>query len=127
MRELRGEPCQEIEEFALAKQEIVCSRSFGERITDYEATRQDICSYAARGRKATRRASVLPVQFGVRETSPFSAEPYYGNHAGTKLLTPTQDTRDIIAAAMRCLDTVCAMATGTRKRALCWVTFSARA
>lgn len=40
------------------------------------------------------------------KTSPFSAEPYYGNHAGTTLLTPTQDTRDIIAAATRCLDAV---------------------
>ncbi|CCJ84124.1 Error-prone, lesion bypass DNA polymerase V (UmuC) [Cronobacter dublinensis 582] len=48
VRELRGEPCLEIEEFAPAKQEIVCSRSFGERITDYEAMRQAICSYRAR-------------------------------------------------------------------------------
>ncbi len=67
VRELRGEPCLEIEELAPAKQEIVCSRSFGERITDYEAMRQAICSYAARGGKAPRRASVLPVHFGVRE------------------------------------------------------------
>ncbi|MCZ5975427.1 DNA polymerase V subunit UmuC, partial [Escherichia coli] len=29
VRELRGEPCLEMEEFAPAKQEIVCSRSFG--------------------------------------------------------------------------------------------------
>ncbi|EOC0041441.1 DUF4113 domain-containing protein [Cronobacter turicensis] len=29
-----------------------------------------------------------------------------GNHAGKKLLTPTQDTRDIIAATTRCLDAV---------------------
>jgi len=33
-------------------------------------------------------------------------EPYYGNHVGTKLLTPTQDTRDIIAAATRCQDAI---------------------
>ncbi|WP_422678888.1 hypothetical protein, partial [Citrobacter cronae] len=29
--------------FAPVKQEIVCSRSFGERITDYDAMRQAIC------------------------------------------------------------------------------------
>lgn len=29
VRELRGEPCLELEEFAPVKQEIVCSRSFG--------------------------------------------------------------------------------------------------
>lgn len=39
VRELRGEPCLELEEFAPAKQEIVCSRSFGERVTDYEEMR----------------------------------------------------------------------------------------
>jgi nucleotidyltransferase/DNA polymerase involved in DNA repair len=31
-------------------------------------------------------------------------EPYYGNSASLKLLTPTQDSRDIIAAATNCLD-----------------------
>lgn len=61
VRELRGEPCLELEEFAPVKQEIVCSRSFGERISDYEQVRQAICAYAARGAKATRRAPVLPL------------------------------------------------------------------
>lgn len=40
VRELRGEPCLELEEFAPVKQEIVCSRSFGERITEYDDVRQ---------------------------------------------------------------------------------------
>lgn len=48
VRELRGEPCLQLEEFAPTKQEIICSRSFGERITDYTSMRQAICSYAAR-------------------------------------------------------------------------------
>lgn len=36
VRELRGEPCLGLEEFAPVKQEIVCSRSFGQRISTYE-------------------------------------------------------------------------------------------
>ncbi|MCZ6128080.1 hypothetical protein O5853_32395, partial [Escherichia coli] len=40
VRELRGEPCLQLEEFATTKQEIICSRSFGERITDYPSMRQ---------------------------------------------------------------------------------------
>ncbi|WP_024559150.1 translesion error-prone DNA polymerase V subunit UmuC, partial [Franconibacter pulveris] len=35
VRELRGESCLGLEEFAPAKQEIICSRSFGERVSDY--------------------------------------------------------------------------------------------
>lgn len=48
VRELRGEPCLGLEEFAPVKQEIVCSRSFGGRITEYHEMRQAICSYASR-------------------------------------------------------------------------------
>lgn len=48
IRELRGEPCLELEEFAPTKQQIVCSRSFGGRITEYEDMRQAVCSYAER-------------------------------------------------------------------------------
>ena len=33
VRELRGEPCLELDEFSPTKQQIVCSRSFGYRIT----------------------------------------------------------------------------------------------
>lgn len=39
--------------------------------------------------------------------SPFAVtDPYYGNLAIEKLLIPAQDTRDIIAAAVRALDRV---------------------
>lgn len=62
VRELRGEPCLQLEEFAPTKQEIICSRSFGERITDYTSMRQAICSYAARAaEKTSQRASILSV------------------------------------------------------------------
>ncbi|MBL1517654.1 DUF4113 domain-containing protein, partial [Klebsiella pneumoniae] len=41
------------------------------------------------------------------KTSPFALnEPYYGNSASVKLLTPTQDSRDIITAATKCLDVI---------------------
>ncbi len=69
--------------------------------------RQAICSYAARAAEKLRGEHQFCRYISVFvKTSPFSAEPYYGNHAGTKLLTPTQDTRDIIAAATRCLNAV---------------------
>ncbi len=108
VRELCGEPCLGLEEFAPTKQEIVCSRSFGERITEYEQMRQAICSYAARGAEKLRgEHQYCRYVSAFVKTSPFAVkEQYYGNHASTKLLTPTQDTRDIIAAACRCLDAV---------------------
>lgn len=108
VRELRGEPCLELEEFAPVKQEIVCSRSFGERITDYDAMRQAICSYASRAAEKLRgEHQYCRFISTFVKTSPFALnEPYYGNSASIKLITPTQDSRDIIAAATRSLDAI---------------------
>lgn len=48
VRELRGEQCLELEEFSPTKQQIICSRSFGHRITQYSDMHQAICAYAER-------------------------------------------------------------------------------
>lgn len=108
VRELRGEPCLGIEEFAPVKQEIVCSRSFGGRITEYHEMRQAICSYASRAAEKLRgEHQYCRFISAFVKTSPFALnEPYYGNSASVKLLTPTQDSRDIIAAATKCLDAI---------------------
>lgn len=108
VRELRGEPCLELEEYAPVKQEIVCSRSFGERISDYDAMRQAICSYASRAAEKLRgEHQYCRFISTFVKTSPFALnEAYYGNSASVKLITPTQDSRDIIAAATRSLDAI---------------------
>ncbi|HHG8623516.1 TPA: Y-family DNA polymerase [Raoultella ornithinolytica] len=108
VRELRGDPCLGLEEFAPVKQEIVCSRSFGGRITEYYEMRQAICSYASRAAEKLRgEHQYCRFISAFVKTSPFALnEPYYGNSASVKLLTPTQDSRDIIGAATRCLDAI---------------------
>lgn len=108
VRELNGESCIPIEELPPAKQQICCSRSFGERITSKVAMQQALCQYATRAaeklrceRQFCRRISVF-----IR-TSPHAVnEVFYGNTAGEKLTLPTQDTRDIIEVAMRSLDRI---------------------
>ncbi|POT57663.1 DNA polymerase V subunit UmuC [Citrobacter amalonaticus] len=106
VRELRGESCLAQDEFAAAKQEIICSRSFGDRVTEYESMRQAICSYASRAAEKLRAEHQYCRHISAFvKTSPFAPnETYYGNTASVKLLTPTQDSRDIINAAVRCLD-----------------------
>ncbi|EIV7913079.1 TPA: Y-family DNA polymerase [Klebsiella pneumoniae] len=108
VRELRGETCLGLEEFAPIKQEIVCSRSFGGRITEYHEMRQAICSYASRAAEKLRgEHQYCRFISAFVKTSPFALnEPYYGNNASVKLLTPTQDSRDIITAATKCLDAI---------------------
>ncbi|ENA5240131.1 DNA polymerase V subunit UmuC, partial [Salmonella enterica] len=102
------ESCISLEEAPPPKQQIVCSRSFGERVTTYEAMRQAVCQHAERAAEKLRGERQFCRHIAVFvKTSPFAVtEPYYGNLASEKLLIPTQDTRDIIAAAVRALDRI---------------------
>ncbi|HCP24934.1 MAG TPA: DNA polymerase V subunit UmuC [Pantoea ananatis] len=108
VRELRGEPCLEIEEFAPTKQQIVCSRSFGSRITEYMDMRQAVCAFAERAAEKLRKERQYCKQIAVFvRTSPHAeGEVFYGNQANGKLLTPSNDTRDIIRVAMDALDQI---------------------
>lgn len=108
VRELNGESCISLEEAPPPKQQIIFSRSFGERITTYEAMRQAVCHYAERAAEKLRGERQFCRHIAVFvKTSPFAVnEPYYGNVASEKLMTPTQDTRDIIAASVKVLDRI---------------------
>jgi len=107
VRELNGESCIALEDAPPAKQQIVCSRSFGERVTTYEAMRQAVCKHAERAAEKLRGERQFCRQIAVFvKTSPFSAAPYYGNLASEKVYIPTRDTRDIIAAAISALDRI---------------------
>ena len=106
--DLRGEPCISLEEAPPPKQQIVCSRSFGERVTTYEAMRQAVCRHAERAAEKLRGEHQYCRHISAFiKTSPFAInEPCYGNLATEKLMTPTRDTRDIITAAVRALDRI---------------------
>ncbi|KQN50337.1 translesion error-prone DNA polymerase V subunit UmuC [Rouxiella silvae] len=108
VRELRGEPCLEMEDIAPTKQQIVCSRSFGDRVTHYALMREAICSHASRAAEKLRKEEQYCRHISAFiKTSPFApGEIYYGKIASTRIDIPTQDTRDIIAAATQCLDSV---------------------
>nr|WP_255434185.1 translesion error-prone DNA polymerase V subunit UmuC [Pantoea sp. WMus005] len=108
VRELRGESCLELESMTPVKQQIMCSRSFGSRISDYDQMREAVCAYAERAAEKLRRENQYCRQIGVFvRTSPHATdEPFYGNQSTGQLLIPTQDTRDIISVAIACLDNI---------------------
>ncbi|WP_415857543.1 translesion error-prone DNA polymerase V subunit UmuC [Vibrio parahaemolyticus] len=101
VRELNGESCIELEEIPPIKKQIVCSRSFGVKVTHFELLREAICEYATRAteklRKEQQQAKVMTVFI---RTSPFKDnEPQYSNSASGELLIPSCDTRDFIELA----------------------------
>jgi len=108
VRELNGESCIPLEEFVPAKQQIVCSRSFGERITSKVRMQEALCQYATRAAEKLRKERQFCRRISVFiRTSPHAqGEIFYGNSAGESLTIPTQDTRDVIEVAMRSLDRI---------------------
>ena len=99
VQELRGIPCAELEPIAQTKQQIICSRSFGERITQIGPMRQALAGYMERAAEKLRAEGQLcrHVTLFIR-SSPFSEqETYYSNQIATRLSMPTADTRELLA------------------------------
>ncbi|WP_049095230.1 translesion error-prone DNA polymerase V subunit UmuC [Klebsiella oxytoca] len=108
VRELRGESCLEPEEYMPTKQQIISSRSFSQKVSEYGPMREVICSHAVRAAERLRAQHQYCRYVSVfLKTSPFAGnDVYYGNDAGTEIHIPTQDSRDIVAAAVKCLETI---------------------
>lgn len=103
--ELNGESCLELEEVLASKQQIMCSKSFGTKITQLEHMSEAIAEYTARAGEKLRlekqQAKVLTVFV---QTSPFKGEQEaYSNSATGELVLPSHDTRDLNALAMQLL------------------------
>lgn len=99
VQELRGIPCAELERLAQAKQQIICSRSFGERITEIAPMQQALAGYMERAAEKLRAEGMCcrHVTLFIR-SSPFSErETHYGNQISTRLPIPTADTRELLA------------------------------
>ena len=108
VRELRGESCLEPEEYMPTKQQIISSRSFSQKVSEYGPMREAICSHAVRAAERLRAQHQYCRYVSVfLKTSPFAGnDVYYGNDAGTEIHIPTQDSRDIVAAAVKRLETI---------------------
>lgn len=108
VRELNGTPCLGLEEFTAPKEQIICSRSFGEKPSDEVSLHQAICAHAERAAEKLRAEHQFCKRVAVFiSTSPFSEnEVFYKNQAVTELAVPAQDSRDIINAAIKAFDTI---------------------
>lgn len=107
-RELRGECCLAKEELMPIKQQIMCSRSFGVRITNYTDMRQAICAYAERAAQKLREKHQYCrlITIFIRTSPHVAGEAFYSRQSSTYLMMPSHDTRDIVACAVEVLDRI---------------------
>jgi len=106
--ELRGISCLAIEDVAQPKKQIVCSRSFGTRITDIRHLREAVRMYAGRATEKLRceGQSAGHLSLFIRTGGFRQSEPNYSNSSATRLNPPTSDTRIISRHAIRLLDSI---------------------
>jgi len=107
VRELNGESCIPLEEMPPAKQQIVCSKSFGQRVTELEDLQHAVVTYATRAAEKLREQGSKCCHISVFiATGRYGHEPQYSNKASFTSAYPTSDTRDIAAFAIRGLDAI---------------------
>lgn len=102
IRELRGEPCVDVDAVRAAKKEIACTRSFGRPVTELPDLAEAVSEFASRAAEKLRLqdscAGMLQVFI---HTSPHRPnEPSYSKACVVPLVTPTADTITLARAAV---------------------------
>ena len=103
VRELKGERCLNLDDDISSKKQIVVSRSFGERISDLKNLKPIVSNFAVRAAEKLRheRRKCSQISVFVR-TSPFNQnKPQHSGIKTIELFSPTNDTRDILAATKK--------------------------
>jgi DNA polymerase V len=106
--ELNGIIRYAMEEEPEVRKQLMCSRSFAEKMTDHDPLRQTICEFAARAAERLRSENLAcrVVQVFIRTSQFNSTDPSYSNIATTKLSAPTSDTRTITKTCTDLFDTI---------------------
>lgn len=108
VRELSGQPCMELEECPPSRQQILCSRSFAHRITEFKDMRSAIAQYSARAAEKLREQNSLArvVTVFIRTNPHSQHEGFYSNSASRILSVPSADSRRLTATALRLLKSI---------------------
>lgn len=106
--ELNGISCLEMEEIEVDKQQIVCSRSFKRRLTEYDELAQALSSFCSRAAEKLRqqRSVTGSITVFIRSNPHNHQEPQYQRSIRMVLSQATSDTRKIISSAKKLLQEI---------------------
>jgi DNA polymerase V len=105
VRELSGTACLDLEDIAPDKQQIACTRSFGEPVTEMHELAQALSTFAARAAQKLRaQGSHARQLMAFIRTSPFrKQDPQYSAYRICPLPEPTSDSAILTHAALAVL------------------------
>lgn len=102
IRELQGQACIGLEQAPPAKQQIACTRSFGQPVTELGPMVQAVSEFAARaGEKLRAHGSRAGQVLVFAHTSPFRTGKSYSKAITLALRRPSSNTLELVATAAR--------------------------
>ena len=107
-RELAGTSCLELDEPNPPKQEICCSRAFGQRMTELPAIKEAVATYMMRASEKLRAQQSLckKIRVGIRTGMFNPTEAQYANGVVVDLPYPTDDVRLLTKTATEAVERV---------------------
>lgn len=100
VRELQGQPCIELDDAPGPKQQIACTRSFGQPIHNLAPLIEAVSEFAARAAEKLRKQNSLAKELMVfMHTSPHRPGPQCSRSVVVPLRRPTDDTLALTNAA----------------------------
>ena len=105
VQELNGVSCIELEEVQADRQQVLCSRSFGVRVTEFKDMRHALTHFVTRAAEKLRKQNLLANVLSVHiSTSPFDDNnEFYSNTSTSRLAFATDDTLVLTQLAQRLL------------------------
>jgi DNA polymerase V len=101
VQELRGVPCLGLDDAPSPKQQIACTRSFGSAVRELAPLTEAVAEFATRAAEKLRQQGSLAGEVLVFiRTSPFRPVPQYSRSHVQPFVTPTDDSRRIVGAAL---------------------------
>lgn len=127
--ELRGQPAIQLDDMNQPKQQIMVSRSFGRLTSNPHDLREALRNHAARaGEKLRKQTSVTSAVMVFVRTNPFRDDlPQYRNRVVITLERPTDDSRELVAAAIQGLRKLWRKGYGYHKAGLMLLDLSPKA
>lgn len=107
-RELAGTPCLELDEPDPPKQEICCSRMFGNRLKELPPIKEAVATYMMRASEKLRAQKSLckKIRVSIRTGMFNPDEAKYANSVVVDLPYPMDDVRALTSAAVNALDRI---------------------
>lgn len=103
--ELRGTSCMPLEDAPSPKKSIICSRTFGKKVTKKDDLDEALASFAARACEKLRRQHSVAGKIEIFvKTSAFGGD--YHSDSAIATLPHTNDTRPFVRAACKMLDEI---------------------